>query len=228
MSQRGKMIKMKMSDGAEIGVYHVDPVGARRGGLVLIQEIFGVTEHIRKLADGFAADGYETIAPQLYDRQARGFEAGYDADGVARGRRYSEAAAWDEVAADLAAAIAALGPPVFAVGYCWGGAAAWLAACRCDGLSAASSFYGRRIPELMDETPRCPIILHFGRRDPTIPPSVVEAIAAKHPDIPIHVYDAGHGFASDRRADYAADPARLARLRTLQLFATHGGGRGDI
>jgi carboxymethylenebutenolidase len=215
-------------DGFVFGAYHAPPDDARRGGLVLIQEIFGVTDHIRELADGFAADGYETIAPSLYDRQQRGFEAGYDAEGIAAGRRHSAAAPWDEVAADLATAIAALAPPVFVVGYCWGGAATWLAACRCEGVAAASAFYGRRIPELVGETPRCPIILHFGRNDPTIPPATVEQIGDAHPEIPIHLYDAGHGFASDRRADYSPDAARLARLRTLQLFALNGGGRGDM
>jgi carboxymethylenebutenolidase len=215
-------------DGFVFAAYRAAPDDARRGGLVLIQEIFGVTDHIRELADGFAADGYETIAPSLYDRQRRGFEAGHDAEGVAAGRRYSEAAPWDHVAADLAAAIAALAPPVFVVGYCWGGAATWLAACRCEGLAAASAFYGRRIPELVAETPRCPIILHFGRNDASIPPATVEQIAEAHPEIPIHLYDAGHGFASDRRADYSPDAARLARLRTLQLFAMNGGGRGDV
>ena len=215
-------------DGFVFGAYHAPPDDARRGGLVLIQEIFGVTEHICELADGFAADGYETIAPSLYDRQQRAFQAGYDAEGIAAGRRYSEAALWGEVAADLSVAIAALAPPVVVAGYCWGGAATWLAACRCEGVAAASAFYGRRIPELADETPRCPIILHFGRTDPTIPPATVELIAQKHPDIPIHLYDAGHGFVSDRRADYSPDAARLARLRTLQLFALNGGGRRDI
>jgi len=215
-------------DGFSFGAYHARQEDARRGGLVLIQEIFGVTAHIRELADGFADDGYETLAPQLYDRQEPGFEAGYDADGVARARAYSEAVPWREVAADLSACIAALAPPVFVAGYCWGGTATWLAACRCNGVAAAASFYGRRIPELIGETPRCPIILHFGRKDPTIPPSVVEAIADRHPEIPIYLYDAGHGFVSDRRADYDPDAARLARLRTLQLFALHGGGRGDI
>jgi len=211
-------------DGFTFDAYRARPEDARRGGLVLIQEIFGVTDLIRELADGFAADGYETIAPSLYDRQQRG----YDAAGVAAGLLYSEAAPWDEVAADLTAAIAALAPPVFVVGYCWGGAATWLAACRCEGVAAASAFYGRRIPELVAETPRCPIILHFGRSDPTIPPATVEQIADAHPEIPIHLYDAGHGFASDRRADYSPDAARLARLRTLQLFAMNGGGRGDM
>jgi carboxymethylenebutenolidase len=215
-------------DGFAFGAYRAPHDDARRGGLVLIQEIFGVTDHIRELADGFAADGYETLAPSLYDRQQRGFEAGYEREAVARARKLSEAAPWDEVAADLAACVAALAPPVFVAGYCWGGAATWLAACRCEGVAAASSFYGRRIPELVAETPRCPIILHFGGKDPAIPPETVEAIAAAHPDIPIYKYDAGHGFVSDRRADYDPDSARLARLRTLQLFSLHGGGRGDI
>ena len=79
-------------DGFVFGAYRAPTEDARRGGLVLIQEIFGVTDHIRDLADGFAADGYETIAPSLYDRQQRGFEAGYDAEGVAAGRRWVDLA----------------------------------------------------------------------------------------------------------------------------------------
>jgi carboxymethylenebutenolidase len=215
-------------DGFEFGAYHVRPEDARRGGLVLIQEIFGVTDHIRELADGYAADGYEVLAPAFYDRREPGFQAGYDADGVAKGLRYSNETPWDEVAADLQAAIDALAPPVFVVGYCWGGTATWLAACRCGGVAAASSYYGRRIPELIAETPRCTIILHFGRHDASIPPEVVGAIAEAYPDIPIHRYDAGHGFVSDRRADHQPDAARLARLRTLQVFTMNGGGRGDM
>jgi carboxymethylenebutenolidase len=215
-------------DGFAFGAYRAPAHDARRGGLILIQEIFGVTDHICELADSFAADGYETIAPSLFERLHPGFAVGYEPDAVALGRDFSERTLWDQVEGDLAACIAALAPPVFAVGYCWGGTAAWLAACRCEGLAAASSYYGRRIPELSNETPRCPIILHFGRTDASIPLEVVEAIGAAHPDIPVHLYDAGHGFNSDRRADYAPDAARLARLRTLQLFALNGGGRGDI
>jgi carboxymethylenebutenolidase len=195
---------------------------------VVIQEIFGVTDHIRDLAAGFAAQGYETLCPSLFDRRAPGFVAGYDAEGVARGRALSEATPWDEVAGDLKAAVASLAPPVFVVGYCWGGTAAWLAACRVPGVAAASAYYGRRIPELLDETPRCPIILHFGRLDPSIPPETVAAIGDARPDIPIHLYDAGHGFASDRGVDYSPGAADLARLRTVQLFALNGVGRGEF
>lgn len=216
------------ADGFAFDAYRAPVTDARRGGVIVIQEIFGVTGHIREVADGFAADGYEALAPGLFERRARGFEAGYDAQGVARGRELSEATPWDEVAADLRACVAALAPPVFAVGYCWGGSAAWLAACRCEGLSAVSAYYGRRIPELVGETPLCPIILHFGREDASIPLATVEDIGAAHPEIPIHLYDAGHGFASDRSSDDRPDAARLARLRTLQLFALNGGGRSEV
>lgn len=215
-------------DGFELGAYHAAPDDARRGGLVLIQEIFGITDHIRELADGFAADGYEVIAPAFYDRLQPGFAADYSPEAIAKGVEYSQATPWDQVAGDLQAAIDALKPPVFAAGFCWGGAATWLAACRCTGLSAASAFYGRRITELKDETPKVPIILHFGRTDASIPPERVEEIGEAHPDVPVHLYDAGHGFVSDRRSDYHADSARLARLRTLALFANNGGGRSSV
>jgi carboxymethylenebutenolidase len=215
------------ADGFAFDAYHAAPGNARQGGLVLIQEIFGVTDHIRETADAYAEAGYEVIAPSLYDRLEPGFQATYAADDVAKGAAYSQATPWDQVQSDLQAAIDALAGPVFVAGYCWGGTATWLAACRCDGVAAASSFYGRRIPELLTETPRCPIILHFGKTDASIPMETVEAIGAAHPEVPIHLYDAGHGFNSDRRADYNADSARLARLRTLQLFQRNSGVRAE-
>ena len=231
------------ADGFSFEAYHVAPQDARHGGLVLIQEIFGVTDAIRALCDGFAEDGYEVIAPSLYDRlkpahvraddsqypahpREGGDERAYDA--VAEALRLSQQTPWDQVEGDLNAAIAALQGPVFVTGYCWGGTAAWLAACRCPGVVAASCFYGRRIPELLSETPRCPTILHFGKTDASIPPETVEQIGAAHPDLPIYLYPAGHGFASERSADHHPDSARLGRLRTLQLFQRASGTRGEL
>jgi carboxymethylenebutenolidase len=209
-------------DGFEFGAYRAEPEGRRRGGLVLIQEIFGVNENIRALADSFAADGFEVIAPSLYDRIQPGFTAGYDPEGVEAAREVAKAVVWDLVTADLQASINHMRGPVFAAGYCWGGSATWVAACRCDGLAAASAFYGRLIPTFLDEEPRCPIILHFGERDATIPMSEVEKITAAKPHLPVYTYDAGHGFFSDRRADYAPEASALARERTLAFFAEHG------
>jgi carboxymethylenebutenolidase len=215
-------------DGFRLQAYRAPVSDARRGGLVLVQEIFGVTDHIRELCDGFAEAGYETIAPALYDRLQPGFEADYGPESIQKGVGYSEATPWDQVAGDLQAAIDAMEAPVFVTGFCWGGAATWLAACRCTGVAAASAFYGRRISELKDETPRCPTILHFGKKDASIPAEKVEEIREVHPDLPIYLYDAGHGFMSDRRADYDADSASLGRLRTLALFARNGAGRSEV
>lgn len=224
----GETITLKSPlDGFEFAAYRARPADARRGGLLLIQEIFGVTDHIRELADSFAAEGYETIAPAFYDRLEKDFAADYSQDAVAKGVQYSQATPWNQVAADAQAAIDALAAPVFVTGFCWGGAAAWLAACRCTGLSAAAAFYGRRITELKDEVPHIPTILHFGKTDASIPMERVEEIGQAHPELPIYLYDAGHGFVSDRRADYDPDSARLARLRTLAHFANNGGGRSS-
>jgi carboxymethylenebutenolidase len=224
----GEVIRLTSGfDGFSFEAWRAPPNDARRGGLLLIQEIFGVTDHIRELADGFAEDGYEVIAPAFYDRLEPGFAADYSQESIQQGVRYSQETPWDQVAADAQAAIDQFDPPVFVVGYCWGGAATWLTACRCTGVAAASAFYGRRIGELKDETPKAPTILHFGKSDASIPPERVDEIRERHPDLPIYLYEAGHGFVSDRRADYDADSARLARLRTLAHFTLNGGGRGE-
>ena len=188
-------------DGAVLSAYGVAPNDARRGGLVVIHDLSGITDAIRDLCDDFAEDGYEVIAPDLSGRQA-----------------------WDQVEGDLQAAIGVLAAPVNVVGYGWGGTAAWLAACRCEGVAAVSSFYGAGLADLMAETPRRPTILHFSKRDAAVPLAVIDQIAAAHPDMPIHLYDADSGFAFDR----ASDSARLARLRTLQLFQRSSGVRAEV
>ena len=218
-----------LADGFEFDAYHAPASEARRGGLVLLQEIFGVNGNIRAIADSFAAEGYEVLAPALFDRSQRDFEAGYDdLRGIAKGRGFADRTDWRLTLGDIQACIGALAPPVFAVGYCFGGSAAWLAACRAEGLTAASSFYGRLIPDFADETPRCPIILHFGKDDTSIPLASVERIQAAHPDLPVWLYDAGHGFCCEERSDFQPDACSLARLRTLQLFHRSGGAKGEM
>lgn len=212
-------------DGAPLPAYRAEAHGPHRGGLVLVQEIFGVNSNIRALADHFAQDGYEVLAPAFFARLDPMFDSGFDEAGVAKARAAVAATPWDQVAGDAQAAIDALaapGGPVYLAGFCWGGTVAWLAACRCARLAAAASFYGRLIIGLLDETPRAPIELHYGAHDPLIPMSDVEKVRAAHPDVPIHLYPAGHGFFSDRSADHDAVQADLAWARTRAFFDANG------
>lgn len=221
----GQMEQMTMGDGAAIGVYHVAPHGVRHGGLVLVQEIFGVTEHIRELCDEYALDGYEVMAPALFDREAPGFAAAYDSAGLAEGVRLArDAHPFAQSLADVQTCVDALAErgPVFVVGYCYGGSVAWLAATRMTGVTAASGYYGSQVPATADEEPKVPVILHFGRFDQSIPMDGVERVIAKDwPNASVYVYEAGHGFNSDRRKDYHEASADLARERTLDLFRAH-------
>lgn len=226
MARMGRMVPMTMEDGVKTAVYQVEPDGQRRGALVLIQEIFGVTDHIKDLCDGFAREGYEVWAPALFDREAPGLTAGYGEDEVKRAVHIArEQHPFDQSVHDTQRCIDHLQDrgPVFITGYCYGGSVTWAAACRCEGLTAASAFYGSLIPKLADERPRCPIILHFGKRDQGIPLEGVGEVQAKHPDVPVYLYDAGHGFCSDRASHYHGPSAELARKRTLELFRQNGG-----
>ncbi len=227
MAVQGKMEKMKMSDGAEIGVYHVNPKAARRGGLVLIQEIFGVTEHIMELCDTYANEGYEVLGPAIYDREAPGFQASYSPEDIQKAIKVARADhPFDLSVKDTQTCIdqLKLKGPVFITGYCYGGSVTWAAAGRCTGLAAASGYYGGNIGQMNDLNPKCPTILHFGRKDGGIPMETVEKIKAAHPDVKVYIYDeAGHGFNSDRRTDYHEPSAKLGRQRTLEHFRAHGG-----
>ncbi|HEY0282211.1 MAG TPA: dienelactone hydrolase family protein [Rhizomicrobium sp.] len=221
----GKMIFLTMSDGKAIGVYRVQPHGVRRGGLVLIQEVFGVTGHIKAVSDSYAAEGYEVLAPSLFDREAPGFISGYSPEEMPKAAALAYGAPLDRRVADTQSCIDELKDkgPVFAVGYCYGGSVVWAAACRCTGLAAASSYYGKLVPEMADETPKCPTICHFGKTDASIPLDEVEKLRAKHPEVAVYLYDAGHGFNSERPTHYAEEAATLARERTLELFRANGG-----
>lgn len=214
-------------DGFRFEAYRAVPTDARRGGLVICHAIWGVTPHLRELADSYAEDGYEVLVPSLFDRFQTGFaERDTDPALYARQNGFAEATHWGADVLDLVqAAIDALKPPVFAMGFCFGGTVAWLAASHCTGLSAVAAYYGGQIVDYLDAAPKVTTHLHLGKRDELIPPADVEAIRAAHPDLPIYLYDAGHAFVAPN--GFHEDSARLSRLRTLALFARSGGGRGE-
>jgi len=216
----GSLTNLTAADGHRFGAYIAEPKGAPKGGVVVIQEIFGVNSHIRAVADGFAADGYYAVAPALFDRIQPGIELGYTADDVAKGREIRGKLVWDTVLQDVTVAVAAAAKAgrVGCTGYCYGGGVTWKMAHAVPGVSASVGYYGGPWGELKDEAPKAPCLLHFGALDKMIPTSLADELKAKHPSITTHVYDADHGFNCDQRATYDATAAVIARRRTLAFF----------
>ncbi|MDA1089942.1 MAG: dienelactone hydrolase family protein [Proteobacteria bacterium] len=218
----GETITLTAADGHQLGAYRADPDGAPKGGVIVIQEIFGVNAHIREVADGFAAEGYVAIAPAIFDRFQAGVDLGYE-DGdktIGRALKAQGNDHLDLVLSDVRAAweAASAAGKVGIVGYCWGGFVAWAAACRLD-FDAAIGYYGGGILALNDEAPKCPTILHFGMHDQSIPMADVDVISAAHPDVSVYIYDAGHGFSCDHRPEFNEEASTMALKRTLDFFA---------
>jgi carboxymethylenebutenolidase len=218
----GTNIKLTAADGHQPGAYHAAPAGHAQSAVVVIQEIFGVNSHIRSVADDFAGQGYHAIAPQLFDRAEPNVELGYNSADMQRGMGMATKIGMENALKDVAAAFdyahGKLGcAKVGVVGYCFGGSLAWLAATRLQ-PAAAVGYYGGRISQYAAEMPGCPVMLHFGELDPHIPVSEVDKIRAQHPELPVYMYRAGHGFNCDQRKDYDPQAARLARERTLEFF----------
>jgi carboxymethylenebutenolidase len=220
----GEFTTLMARDGHEFNAWLVAPTGPPRGALVVLQEIFGVNSHIRSVADGYAADGYVTIAPCLFDRIRRGIELGYGPADREEGRGYTMQLQQDKVHKDIAACIAVVrhAGRVGALGFCWGGTQAYLAASD-QPIAAAVGYYGGGIAKNLDKPPKHPVLLHFGSRDSMISAEDRARIAAAYPDVELHVYDAQHGFNCDQRDSYDAASATLARTRTLEFLAQHVG-----
>lgn len=215
------------ADGFRFDAWRAPVSDARRGGLVILHAIWGVTPHLRGLADDYAEAGYEVLVPSLFDRFRKGFaERDFNPALMARQMGFGEQSHWGADVLDaVQAAIDALAPPVFAMGFCFGGTVAWLAAARCSGLAAVSSFYGGQIVDYLAETPATPTILHLGKTDDLIPPAAVEAIREAHSDLPVYMYEAGHAFVAPN--GFHEDSARLSKLRTLAHFSRNSGVRGE-
>jgi carboxymethylenebutenolidase len=225
-------VELTAADGARIPAYVARPAGKPKGGVVVIQEIFGVNQHIRAVADGFAQDGYLAIAPALYHRVQPDVELGYEQQDMVTGFGYkqkTDALPAPGISQDVQAAIdyaaRESGGKVGIVGYCWGGLVSWRAACGLDGLAAAVTYYGGGMttPGEVACQPRAPVLSHFSDRDKHIPLDGVEAFKQKHPEVEVHIYAADHGFNCDLRGAWNPDAARLARERTLAFWARHVG-----
>ncbi|WP_158807094.1 dienelactone hydrolase family protein [Beijerinckia sp. L45] len=219
----GEMLTLTTADGATISAYQATPEGTPKGGIVVIQEIFGVNHHIRGVADRFAAAGYLAIAPAMFDRVEPGVELNYDEAGMGAGialmQKTNHAAALQDVAAAVAAASKA--GPVGVVGFCWGGTLAYAAATTLDTVAAAVGYYGGGIVGIVADKLHCPVELHFGEQDDHIPISDIEKIRQAHPGMAVYTYPAGHGFNCDERGSYDKPSADLAWGRTIEFLGRH-------
>ncbi|MEC9339640.1 MAG: dienelactone hydrolase family protein [Actinomycetota bacterium] len=222
----GTTVQLTTADGNTLNAYRSEPEGSPKGAIIVVQEIFGVNDHIRGVADGYAREGYVAIAPALFDRVRDGVELDYDEAGIDVGRKIAfEDVTMDQVMIDVEAAcdeVSAAGK-IGIVGYCWGGSICYVAAARLSNkISAASGYYGGQIMPHIEEQPTAPLVLHFGAEDAGIPLENVRTIDERWPEIDVHIYDgAGHGFNCDARGSYEATSAALALERTLTHFAQH-------
>lgn len=220
----GKAIDLKAADGFTFSAYVAGPEDATKG-VVVIQEIFGLNHHIRDMADRFAALGYAVVAPALFDRTERGVELGYTADDIAKGRDYRMKLSDEQVMLDVEAAAAHLaGKKLGIVGYCFGGTVSWWGATRTTKFSASSCWYGGGIAGTKDERPNCPVQMHFGEKDASIPMTDVDAIKAAQPKVESYVYmGAQHGFGCNERGSFSQPDYELAQTRTVDFFKKHLG-----
>ena len=211
-------VTLRAADGHELNAYVARPEGAPIAGLVVVQEIFGVNAHIRRVTDGWARDGFLAVAPAMFDRIERGVELGYEGKDLEKGRSFSPRIDLEKSLIDLEAAMQyaaeSTGKKVGIIGYCYGGSMAWLAATRLN-PAVAVGYYGGKILNYADDKTRCPVQLHFGKNDTHIPVDGIVELGKKHPEVDIHLYNAGHGFNCDARASY--DPESAARAREHSL-----------
>jgi carboxymethylenebutenolidase len=209
----GEMITLTAADGHEFDAYKATPAGTPKGGICVIQEIFGANAHIKEVADGYAADGYLAIAPALYDRAESGVDLGYTAEDMQAGRDFRAT-----VVKELQSA-----GKVGTVGYCWGGTLSYLAATRVDGVAGSVVYYGGQIIPYKDESAKAPLLMHFGEMDAGIPMDDIDTIKAAHPQADVHIYNADHGFNCDHRSQYDEESCKLARQRSLAFFGQNVG-----
>ena len=216
-------ITLQVADGTSMNAYVATPAdGAKLPGLLVFQEAFGVNQHIRSVADGYAKDGFLVIAPALFDRVEKHVDLTYEGEDRNKALSFMPMIKMEDALKDMAAALnyghSESGKKAGTIGYCWGGTLSWLSATRLD-PDAAVGYYGGGIGSFAAETPTAPVMLHFGKLDSHIPKEDIDRLQAAHPAVEIFWYDAaGHGFNCDLRSSYEPASAKLARERSLSFL----------
>lgn len=211
-------ITLTAADGHSLSAFHAAPKQAVKGGLVILQEIFGLTDQLKSVVRSYAHDGYDTIFPCVYDRVSPGLVIPFNEPD--RGRDLAYGLPLDKVVLDIAAAAKRVqnSHGVSVLGFCWGGGVIVRAAADLD-LRGAVAFYGTRLPTFLSLKPKCPLLFHFGRTDPNSTPDIIGQVCTAFPSAETYIYEAGHAFANDVRPAYVESAAKTARARTLEFLA---------
>ena len=218
-------ITIKTSDDKDLPVFLYEPSTIRKGAIVLIQEIFGVNDHIKSLGEKFSNEGYVVWIPELFHRIGENITLGYSEEDINLGKKYKEEAGWDLTIMDIINCIGHLKVDhnVATVGFCYGGSLSWKAACLAYGLDAAVCFYGSQINNFLNKEPRCSTLVHLGEEDPSInkesQKEIIDFSKKCISNIDVHLYDkAGHGFFCDKRESYNEIAANLSFRNTLKFL----------
>ena len=212
--------RLTASDGFELDAHRATPRSEPRGGLVILQEIFGVTDQLKSVARTYASEGFDCTIPALFDRAAPGTVVPFDTPD--RGRELMASLDEEKVMRDIAAAVAAVdgGRGVSLLGFCWGGGLVLKSGGELE-ITSGVAYYGTRLTQFLGHPPRCPLLFHFGESDTHSPPEVISAVREAIPDAEIHVYAAGHAFANDTRSSYVPEAAIAAGVRTREFLERH-------
>jgi carboxymethylenebutenolidase len=214
-------IVLTAKDGHKLDAWRADPKGTPKGGLVVLHYVYGINDDIGRVCDQFAAAGYASVAPALYDRVGKNLLFPYGADGVKSGQAiYDQVKDTPGILADIAAAVDSVRPAgkVAVSGFCLGGTWTWVSASELK-IDAAAAFYGSHIPAYLRYSPKAPIILHYGDQDPIVPVPDIEKIKAAYPKVPLYIYPGcGHGFFNPAQPTYNKDAAALLFKRTIEFF----------
>ncbi|MCK9915669.1 dienelactone hydrolase family protein [Microbacteriaceae bacterium K1510] len=225
------MIELTANDGHKFTAYRADPADTPKGAVVVLQEVFGVNDHIRKIADGFAAKGYVAIAPSLFDRVKTGVALGYDDDSRADGLRLTEELGTETPLADIQATVDAVkdAGKVAVVGYDWGAYLAYLSGNRVGGIACTIGYYGGEIVNHYREKRKVPTLLHFAEDDALIPFEQVVQFRASRPDVSSFTYPStAHSFNCEESGTYNEDSAQKALERTLFWISQYVEGQAPI
>jgi carboxymethylenebutenolidase len=233
----GSFITVTAADGGKFQAYLAKPAKGSGPGIVLLQEIFGVNHHIKAVADYYAEEGYVVLAPDLFWRLQPGGDLGYSGADYDQARAFAQRFDGKQAVSDIAATVTALRAlpqcqgKVGALGFCLGGRLAYLAAAGA-GVDCAVGYYGGGIDQLLDETIKVPLQLHFAGADAHISEAAVAKIRAHfagREDVEVHVYPGvGHGFNCSERSSFDKPAALMAHSRAIALFHRVMGPRFDL